>query len=119
YYLKFLLAKGQEQELISIGNYIHNQVRRGGFLYAEIEIEIIRSVAYHRLGNRKKSIEYMKKVLDLAQPDGLYYPIILYYAELVHVFEVLLHEEKYHESVKQILELYKNVRSLRRYNQQK
>lgn len=61
----------------------------------------------------------MKKVLDLAQPDGLYYPIILYYAELVHVFEVLLHEEKYHESVKQILELYKNVRSLRRYNQQK
>ncbi len=92
---------------------MYAQSHSSRFLWAELNIQLTRAVAYHRIGNNKQATELMKQVLDLAIPDKLYFPIIAYYMELIGIFELLFHIEEYRESIEEIMEIYNNVREIR------
>lgn len=112
-YLKNLILRKEEQEVIAIGEYIYAQTHSSRFLWAELNIQLTRAVAYHRMGNDKQATELMKQVLDLAIPDKIYFPIIAYYMELIGIFELLFHIEEYRESIEEIMEIYNNAREIR------
>lgn len=117
-YLKRAQAYKEEQEVIVFGHSMQEQAKKGKFLWAQVNIQMTMAVSYRRLGNEKQAITALRSALDLVIPDKIYLPIVLYYAEMVQVFEVLLHEEPYQTSVEEIMELYKEIREIRISKQQ-
>lgn len=108
-YLRVLLLQKEEQAAIAIGQYFRNLAQKSNFLYAEIQIVLLIGVAYHRMGNQRRGIQYLKEVLDLVRPDGLYLPIVEFYTELVKSFELLFHEENYRKDVERIMEMFQKL----------
>ena len=113
-YLKQSLLRRQNQTIIEIAEYLYEQAYDAGFLCMAIEVKMIGSIAWHRIGNKKKSIEWIKHVLDLTALDGIYMPFMRYYMELLPLFEIVIHENGYQKTVQEIMDFYKKIEKIRK-----
>ena len=115
-YLNQLLLRKEEEIIIDIGQYLFEQAYESKFLWVAIQMKLIGAVAYHRVGNEKKAMEWLRTVLDFTAPDQIYMPIMRYYIELIPLFQKLIHEDEYQTSVQQVMELYQRLEHMRRGN---
>lgn len=105
-YLKQLLLKKQEKMIIDMSPYLFEQAYETGFLWVSIQVKTTEMIAYQRIGNEKEAIECLKTVIDLTKQDQIYLPFIRHYVELLPLFEKLIHDKFYQESIQKMMEIY-------------
>lgn len=84
---KVYLAQSKYRPAIPILSELESYLDSKGMKFSLIEVLIIQSMAYRSIGNVQKSIQSIKKAIDLAEPENI---ISLFIKEGIKIKEILM-----------------------------